>query len=294
MYLQKWMLGALANVASDESASDEVMRNYREVTGLAERTGDTGGHAWALATYADSARMRGEMREARSACAQAMAEAAPLSDPQFAIYSGFTCALVKIDAGQPAEAAALLREVESRSKAAGTKIYLANAQMTLAQIELESRDYAHALEGLDSAIKAFAAGEGKTGEAQAEALRALCAQELGDIAGRNRFIDRARALRAGITSRQEVYMVDIASAQIGFPTDAHGDAIARLNALAADAAARHWLVWALEAKLAAWQLAETSGEKEIAAKLRVELQKSAREHGMGRILTRIQQLSQKI
>jgi len=294
LFLQKWMLQALATIASDESASDEVMRDYREVIGLAERSGDAGGHVWALATYADSARMRGEMREAHSACEQAIAEAAPLTDPQFAIYSVFTCALVKIDAGQPAQAAAMLREVESRSKAAGNQLYLADAQMSLAQIELESRDYAHALDGLDNAIKAFAAGEEKTGEADAEALRALCAQELGDIAGRNRSIERARALRAAITSRQEVYMVDIASAQIGFATDAHSDAIARLNALATDAAGRHWLVWALEAKLAAWQLAETSGEQAIAAKLRVELQQTAREHGMGRILTRIQQLSKKL
>jgi hypothetical protein len=231
------------------------------------------------------------MSDARSACAQAIAEAAPLTDPQFSIYSGFTCALVKMDAGEPTEAAAMLRDVVNRSKAAGNSMYLANAQMTLAQIDLEETGCAQALDGLMSAIKTFADGEEKTGEADAEALRALCAQELGDVAGRDRSIARARALRAGITSRQEVYIVDIASAQIGFATDTHSDAIARLNDMAADALARHWLAWALEAKLAAWRLAQVSDKKDVAAKLRLELEQSARKHGMLRITRRIQQLS---
>jgi tetratricopeptide (TPR) repeat protein len=291
LFLQKWMLQALATISSDESASDEVMRDYREVIGLAERTGDSGGHVWALATYADAARQRGEMSDAQTACAQAIAEAAPLTDPQFSIYSGFTCALVRMDAGEPAEAAAMLRDVVIRSKAAGNQLYLADAQMTLAQIDLENAGCAQALDGLKSAIAAFAAGGEKTGEAQAEALQALCAQDLGDVAGRDRSIARARALRAGITAREEVYIVDIASAQIGFATDAHNDVIARLNDMAADALGRHWLAWALEAKLAAWRLAERSGEKDVAAKLRSELEQSARKHGMGRILNRIQQLS---
>jgi hypothetical protein len=291
LFLQKWMLQASATIAADEAASDEVMRDYREVIRLAERSGDSGGHVWALATYADAARVRGEMSDARSACAQAIAEAAPLTDPQFRIYSGFTCALVRMDAGEPAQAAAMLRDAANRSKAAGNQLYLANAQMTLAQIDLESDGCEKALDGLNSAITAFAAGEEKTGEADAEALRALCAQELGDIAGRDRSIARARALRAGITARQEVYIVDIASAQIGFATDAHSDAIARLNDMAADALARHWLAWALEAKLAAWRLAEVSGKKEEAAKLRLELEQSARKHGMVRITNRIQQLA---
>jgi hypothetical protein len=217
-----------------------------------------------------------------------------LTDPQFGIYSGFVCAEVKFDAGQPAEAEPMLLDVIKRSKAADNQIYFANAQMTLVQIDLESSGCAHTRAALQSALESFAAGDRKTGEAEALALQALCDQATGDIAGRDKSIARARALRTGINSRQEVYFVDITSARIGFATDAHSDAIARLNAMAADATERHWLVWALEAKLAAWQLAQKAGEKELAGKMRQELERSAREHGMGRILARIQQLSQPV
>ena len=289
--LQAWMLQALANIGSDEAASDEVVRDFREVISVAARSGDPGGHVWALATYADTARLRGEMAEARSACSQATAEAAPLSDPQFAIYSGFVCAEVKLDAGEPEQAQSMLLDVINLSKASGNSIYLADALMTLTELDLETSGCAHTQEALQDAIKTFAAGEKRTGEAEAMAVQALCQQAAGDLAGRDKSIARARELRAGINSRQEVFFVDITLARIGSATDAHSDSIARLNAMAADAASRHWLTWALEAKLAAWQLAVGSGEKVVAAKLRQELESSARAHGMLRILSRIAQLS---
>jgi serine/threonine protein kinase/TolB-like protein len=292
--LQAWMLQALANIGSDEAASDEVVRDFREVIEVAARSGDPGGHVWALATYADTARLRGEMLQARNACSQATAEAEPLSDPQFAIYSGFVCAEVKLDGGEPTAAQAMLLDVIDRSKSSGNSIYLANAQMTLAELDLEASGCAHSQDVLQSAIDTFAAGEKRTGEAEAVAVQALCQQAAGDIAGRDKSIARARVLRDGINSRQEVFFVDITLARIGFAKGAHNDAIARLNAMAADAAARHWLTWALEAKLAAWQLAASSGEKAMAAKLRRELERSAREHGLVRILTRLQQLSRQV
>ena len=289
--LQAWTLRAIATLASDESASDDVMRTYREVTSLTERSGDRGGHVWSLAAYADVARTRGDMIEARGACTQAVMEAAELTDPQFSIFSNFTCALVQFDLGQPAAATALLASVVEQSRANGNGVYLANAEMMLAQIDLESSRCSQALGRLRDAVQGFAATEAKSGEALAEALHALCAQDLGDSAGRDRAIARARTLRAGITARQEVYFVDIVSAQLGFAAEPKGDAIARLNAIAADAESRHWLGWSLEAKLGAWQLAHAAGDKDLALHLRAELERAAKEHGMGRILARIQYLA---
>ena len=91
LHLQAWTLRALATIAADEAVSDDVMQEYREVTELTERSGDRGGHVWSLATYADAERLRGELDRAHSTCEQSNAEAAALSDPQFAVYSGFTC-----------------------------------------------------------------------------------------------------------------------------------------------------------------------------------------------------------
>jgi len=59
LHLQAWTLRALATIASDDAASDEVLGEYREVSALNERSGDHGGHAWSLASYADIDRVPG-------------------------------------------------------------------------------------------------------------------------------------------------------------------------------------------------------------------------------------------
>jgi serine/threonine protein kinase/tetratricopeptide (TPR) repeat protein len=289
--LQAWTLRALATIASNESASDEVLRNYREVTSLTERSGDLGGHVWSLAIYADMADLRGSLPEAQSTCAQALAEASRLTDPQFMIYSTYSCAIVEMDLGHADAAAQMFARVVQASEASKNHIYLSNARLMLAQIDLEQMHCENALPKLADAAKGFAEIEAKTGQAEAEALRAACFQQMGDEPQRDAALAKAQALRAGITSPLEMYMVDIVSAQLGYKKGPHNDAVARLNAMASDAAQRHWVRWSLEAQLAAWQLAQATGDKASAVTLRKDLEKSAREHHMGRILARIQQLA---
>ena len=288
--LQAWTLRALTTIASDESASDEVMRNYREVTALTERSGDRGGHVWSLATYADMTRLRGEMDEATSACEKALAEASRLTDPQFMVYSTYSCALVEMDRGHSDTASDMFTQVERTSEATKNSIYLADARLMLAQIDMEQRHWDKALVRLGKAIEEFALTEAKTGQAEAEALRAACYQQIGNPQERDAALARAQTLRAAMTSQLEVYIVDIVRAQLGFAEGHHRDAIAKLNALAQDAARRHWLRWSLEGRLAAWQLAHTNGDR-AAIRLRKDLETAASTHNMGRILARIQQLS---
>jgi tetratricopeptide (TPR) repeat protein/predicted Ser/Thr protein kinase len=283
--LQAWTLRALATVASDESASDEVMRDYREVTALTERSGDRGGHVWSLATNAEMMRLRGEMTEARSTCAQALAEASHLSDPQFLVYSTYSCALVEMDGGHSETAAAMLEQVERASEASNNSVYLANAGLTLAQIDMEHGHCDKALVRLGKAVEGFVQTETKTGQAEAEALRAACYQQIGDVQRRDTSLASALSLRAAITSRLEIFIVDIMSAQLGFAPGRHSDAIAKLNTIAADAARRHWLRWSMEAQLAAWRLAEINVDRANALRMRRKLQDSARQHDMGRILS---------
>jgi hypothetical protein len=268
-----------------------VMRNYREVTALTERSGDRGGHVWSLATYAEMTRLRGDMAEAHTACVQALTEASRLTDPQFMVYSTYSCALVEMDLGHSDTASGMLTQVERTSEASKNSVYLANSRLMLAQIDMEQMQCEKALVRLGLAVEEFAATEAKTGQAEAEALRAACYQQIGDPRQRDAALASAQTLRAAITSRLEIYIVDIVSAQLGFADGRHRDAIARLNALAVDAAHRHWLRWSLEARLAAWQLARTNGERTAAARLRKDLEVAARKYNMGRILARIQQLS---
>jgi eukaryotic-like serine/threonine-protein kinase len=279
---QSWSLQALATIVSDDEASDEVLSEYREVVALNERAGHQ--IAWPLTDVADVQRMRGELDAARTTCARAQVQAAPLSDPQFAIFSGFTCALIESDRGNADAARAGFAEVIRRVGTGGDMSYRDNSQMMLAQLDMDDGRWSAARERLQQASRGFAAAEERTGEADAEAMLALCEQALGNTAGRNQALERARVLRQSITSRQEVYVVDIALARLSDAAQSDTTVAAKkLTALASDAERRHFIGWALEAKLAAWELLRVR-DAGAADALRAEIEKTAREHGFGRIM----------
>jgi DNA-binding winged helix-turn-helix (wHTH) protein/tetratricopeptide (TPR) repeat protein len=280
--LQAWTLRALASIAADDAASDEVIAQYQEVTLLNERAHDRGGHVWSLATLADTLRLRGELAEARDVCDRAMTEATALSDPQFAIVSTFTCAGVALDRGETERARALLERVASLAGSGRNPIYAANTELLLGQIELEASHWPAAAKRLRLAAEEFAGVGAVTGEADADALLAVCAAASGDSAERDQELARTRKLRAAITARQEVYAADIVMAQLDGA--AHGDAPAHLRALALDAEHRHFLSWSLEAKLAEWRVIVARGGSR-APELRAEIEREARGHGFNRILT---------
>ncbi|MBS0388606.1 MAG: hypothetical protein JSR15_08995, partial [Proteobacteria bacterium] len=94
--------------------------------------------------------------------------------------------------------------------------------------------------------------------------------------------DRALELRQSITSRQEIYVVDISLALLAGLTRSDASAAQKLLALAADASRRHWLAWSLEAKIDAWELLSARGDS-AAAPLRADIDAAARAHGFGRI-----------
>ena len=283
---QAWNLQALATIASDEAASDEVLTEYREVVALAVRAGHSA--AWGLTNIADEQRLRGELDAARATCARAFAEAVTLSDPQFAVFSGFTCALIESDRGDATGARAGFEDVIRRVGSGGDTTYRDNSLMMIAQLDMDEGHSSAARERLERASQGFAAAEERTGEAEADAMLALCAQASGDITARDRALLRARVLRQSMTSRQEVYVVDIAMARLD-DTSQHGPSPAdRLLNLAADAERRHWMGWALEAKLAAWQLLRAR-HADRAQALYQDIDETARQHGFGRILMLLKQ-----
>jgi len=283
--LQAWTLRALATIAADEAATDEVMANYREVTELTERSHDPGGHVWSLATNADLLRQRGELRAAEANCERAQVEADALSDPQFAVYSGFVCAELAVDRGATKPARGLLDKVERLAQQSGSTVYAANAELLLGQLDFEEGQWSSALEHLRRAAQGYAAGEAFTGEANAEALLAVCAQAAGDSAQRDRAAARAKTLRAAITSQQEIYFVDIALAQLADGAARQSDAVARLKDLAADAERRHWRNWSLEAKVAEWRMLRRQGQAAAADALKADVQAEARQYGFDRVVT---------
>jgi hypothetical protein len=101
---------------------------------------------------------------------------------------------------------------------------------------------------------------------------------------RDAALARARDLRRSITSRQEVYVVDMALAAVGGGSRGYAESIAALEELAADAERRHWLAWSLESSLVAWRLARDSHDAPRTARLHERIESEARKHGFGRIL----------
>lgn len=284
--LQGWNLQALATIASDEAATDEVLAEYREVVALDDRAGRQA--VWPLANIADVQRLRGELDAARATCARALEEATTLTDPQFAVFSGFTCALIASDRGDPTGARAGFEEVIRRVGSGGDMTYRDNSLMMIAQLDMDERRWSAARERLERASQGFATAEERTGEADADAMLALCAQALGDTTARDRALQRARVLRQSMTSRQEIYFVDIAMARLAADAHSGPSSAEQLLALAADAERRHWMGWALEAKLAAWQLLRARHAERAQALYR-EIDETARRHGFGRILMLLKQ-----
>lgn len=282
--LQSWTLRALATIASDEAATDDVLSKYREVTALTESSHDPGGHVWSLATSADTLRMRGQLDEAQTSCDTAQAEADVLSDPQFKIYSGFVCASIAVDRGEPETALLLLEKIELLSRRSGNTLYEANSEFLMGQIEFDAGRWTRAQEQLRQAMKGFAGAEAHTGEANAEALLALCAQMLKQPVERDRAATRARELRTAISSRQEIYLVEIALAKLAAGNQ-RSAAVNRLRELASDAQRRRWVGWSLESKLAEWQILTSEGNKPDASETRKELEKTARTMGFRRVLS---------
>lgn len=281
--LQSWTLQALATVASDEAATDEVLSQYREVLGLTESSHDPGGHVWALATYADTLRMRGQLDEAQSSCVKAEAEAEVLSDPQFRIYTDSVCATLAMDRGEQDTARLLLDKLALLSRSSGSTAYEANSEFMTGQIESDAGHYATAQEHLRRALTLYTDAKADTGVANAEALLAVCAQRLHESAERDRAVVHARSLRSAISSRQEIYIVDIALASLGNP-DQRSAAVDGLRNLAMDAERRHWVGWSLESRLAEWQLLKGLGNESEASATRATLEKAARSLGFKRIL----------
>jgi tetratricopeptide (TPR) repeat protein len=282
--LQAWTLRALATIASDDAETDEVMSEYREVTALTERSNDVGGHVWSLATNIDAFRIRGQLEEAKDSCRRAQSEAAALSDPQFMTYSLFNCALLEIDLGEPDAARRTLSELVNLTQKSANSAYEANAHLALGQLDFEASNFARARQELEISAQKFAADDSQTGEAEARAMLALCEQAMGDSAARDVSLARAKQLRTAITSRQEVFVVEIAVAQLTTGAQQRADAVSKLRELAADAERRQFLSWSLEAQLAAWQMLRLDGQSEAADQLRNEVEAVARKHGFRRVL----------
>jgi DNA-binding winged helix-turn-helix (wHTH) protein/tetratricopeptide (TPR) repeat protein/TolB-like protein len=284
--LEAWSLRALANIASDEAATDEALAQLRESAALDLRIGGPGRAAFGFGAYADIARVRGELADALEACARAEAALPQVTGPSDRVSILVNCAEVRLDQGDAAAAGAMLQEVVKTAQVtAGLELAGGNADLLLAQIDMDAGRWESARDRLVHAGQMFATMDSRTGEADAQALLAVCEQALADPSARDEALGRARGLKGSISAKLEVYPVEIALAQLAGNHEQRVAAVANLHELSADAQHRHWVTWAAEADLVAWRLLVLDDQKGPAERLRADTERLARSHGLGRILS---------
>ena len=284
---QAWNLAALATMLSDESASAAVAAMYQQAIALDRQAGERSHLVFALSSYADLLRMRGELDRARDTCTEAVSAAAALHDPAPSTGAGFECAQIALDRGEVDAATASLRTIAQNAIAAHDSFDAANAQLVLGQIALGHRDWAQARGLLQQSLQGWNASDEPAGQAVSEALLALCDVALGDVTASDRAAARARELRSRTNQRGEVRLLDIALTELQAETGDRHAAVTALQSLADDAGKRQWLGMELETRLAALRLLERDADRAAAKSAYDALAASARSRGFGWVLQRM-------
>jgi DNA-binding winged helix-turn-helix (wHTH) protein/tetratricopeptide (TPR) repeat protein len=284
---QAWSLTGLATVESDESASDEVAEQYRQAIALDRQAGARSHLAFALATYADLLRVRGQLDDAQSTCAQAR-EAAQAFDSSQQMNADFECAEVALDRGDTDKAIADFEKIERNAATANDGFFVANAQLELGQIWMGRGQWDKARATLQASAHGWNTQKEAPGEATASGLLALCDAALGDTAERDAAVARAHNLRSQVTARQEVLTLDIALAELQGQSGSPTEALTALRGYADDAARRQWVGYAFDARLASLRVLE-QGNDTAAKPARDALAADARKAGFGWVNQRVTQ-----
>ncbi len=265
--------------ALDESADDETLEQFRKALNVNEMVGAKSQHIFALKSYSEALRLRGELAAAKFACDQARDEAKVISDRSLYMIADWQCAQIARDKGDLegalkgfTRALAVAREINDDKNESAI-------ENDLADIDMRQGKYAEARERLLRAIDKSISGEFITGEVTGQALLALCYAALNEPEKRDEAVRRARELRSRITARGEVVAADIALAQLQGLVGERDVGVAKLRGLAADAENRRWLAYSLEAQLAELQLLERPPVARDAAELRRRITVVAEQHG---------------
>jgi DNA-binding winged helix-turn-helix (wHTH) protein/Tfp pilus assembly protein PilF len=281
---QAWALAALAIEQGDESASAEVIAGLRDAAALDTRIGAHSHRAFSLLSLADFLRLRGELKEAKTVCAQAQAEYADVKDVFSNATADYECAIIALDLGDIEEVEKDLAHTRQEAVKIKQSMTLGNVDTTQAQIWMGQEKWREAAKLLTQADREFGTGGLQTGQSTAESLLALCQFTLGDKQSATT-LAHAKELRGRINERQEVLQNDIAFAELEGQAGDVSDSVKQLEALAVDARTRYWPGWALEAELAELRILRRGGNSR-ADELRLAIAREAKAKDYGWVLAR--------
>lgn len=286
---QAWLTSQQAELKLDASANDATLQEFRAALDQAQRSGWRELHVSNLQRMSEALRLRGELEGAERACEQARGEARQATDLLNFGAPDQRCAMVERDRGDPQSAEADLLRALARAETLKDDKAVAVASLGLAGMSLDRRQWAAACGRLGGVTAILARNEDVADEALAQAQFALCLAHLGQGAESQRAEQHARELRGRLLVQLPTVPVDIALLQLmGLRGDAPG-AAAALQTLADDADKRHWIAYALDARLAALELlaAHDPGQ---GAMLKKQLDTQARRYGFRRVTQRAAEL----
>ena len=280
---QAWALAAIAVEESDDSASDAAIAGFREAASIDARIGAHAHRGFSLYSLSDVLRLRGNLADAASVCAEAQAEYANVSDLSGKSLADFECAQIALDRGDVRGAQAGIAVARASAARRRDLMGVGNADLTSGQIAMGEGRLADAAALIGRAASEYKQGDMTTGQAVATSVLALCDDGLGNAKGRDSAIVQAATLRSQVTEKEEVFQVDVAQAALR----GGKDGIDSLEALAADASQRHWPGWALEVELLEVDLLRKSGDTRRASSLAAAIEKRSRALGFGWTLKRL-------
>ncbi|HZX92789.1 MAG TPA: protein kinase, partial [Rudaea sp.] len=283
--LEAWALTAIASIEMDDAATEQVLQGFRAAIALNDRIGAHENHIYALQNYAEALRLRGQLAEAGEACSQAQAEADRSGSKASISLAKQRCALVALDRGDVAAAVGALESVLATATEIEDMDLLANSAIELARVDMARQRWAEADKRLQLAIEKSATLP--IYEANAQSLMAQCRLAQGQRIEAEGALARARELRSRITVRGAVFVADVALAKLNAPAGETSRVAESLLALAADAEKRFWIGPALDARLAALAALEAA-HAASAGDNREKIAASARQHGYGWVLARLQ------
>jgi serine/threonine-protein kinase len=275
------LVNMLAFIKMDESASDEVMQQFRDALAMNQRDGAKSSYVFTLKNYSEGLRLRGELDAAKSQCGIAQTEAQKLTYPTLRIVADQQCGSVALIRGEVDVARSLFAAALSLAAEVHDARRQGEIETSLAEIDLVEGNTEQARQRSTQAIGHVAPSELIATEALAQSLLARAMHALGDAQGSEQAAASARTLRSRITARLEAFDVDLALAQLRGELGERESAVAALRSLARDAEQRNWLAKAIEAKLAMLALLGPNEDPKTAAALRRELSATARAHGFG-------------
>jgi len=190
--------------------------------------------------------------------------------------------MIARDRGDVDAAYSSLSAIRDKSAQLGFKGTAVNIAVELAQIDMGRNDWVKARDELTDLVYRTE----KDPEATEVSLLALCYAKSGNIKERDATLRRALALRVGTTLRRRIFAAKLALAQVENAGAGPLRAADRLLEIADEAERRFWIANALEARLVAWQLLANANDSR-AEPLRTSIESSARQHGFGWILARL-------